>query len=62
MWQELGVALSLVLVIEGIMPFLYPARWKEMVARVAEVDDKTMRIVGFSSMVLGLILLQWFRS
>ncbi|MFT7133099.1 MAG: hypothetical protein ACI81O_001811, partial [Cyclobacteriaceae bacterium] len=27
MWHDLGVALCLVLVIEGIIPFLYPARW-----------------------------------
>lgn len=61
MWQELGVALSLVLIIEGILPFLYPARWKELVAMAAEVDDKTMRIIGFSFMILGLVLLQVFR-
>ena len=57
MWQELGIALSLVLVIEGIIPFLYPARWKEMVAIVAEVDDKTMRMIGLFSMLIGTGLL-----
>ena len=62
MWQELGVALCLVLVIEGILPFLSPARWKEMVAMAAEADDKTMRMMGLGSMVLGLILLQVIRG
>ena len=57
MWHDLGVALCLVLVIEGILPFLYPGRWKEMVAVIAEIDDKTMRIVGFVSMVTGTGLL-----
>ena len=57
MWQELGIALSLVLVIEGIIPFLYPARWKEMVAILAEVDDKTMRMIGLFSMLIGTGLL-----
>ncbi len=57
MWHDVGVALCLVLVIEGIMPFLYPARWKEMVAMLAEVDDQTMRIIGFASMILGTGLL-----
>ena len=61
MWQELGVAFSLVLIIEGILPFLYPARWKELVVMAAEVDDRTMRIIGFSFMILGLVLLQVFR-
>ena len=57
MWHDLGIALCLVLVIEGIVPFLYPGRWKEMVAVVAEIDDKTMRIVGLVSMVTGTGLL-----
>ena len=57
MWHDLGIALSLVLVIEGIIPFVYPKRWKEMVVVVAEIDDKTLRIVGFVSMVTGTGLL-----
>ncbi|MBD3647576.1 MAG: DUF2065 family protein [Pseudomonadales bacterium] len=57
MWHDLGVALCLVLVIEGIIPFLYPRRWKEMVFMLAGVDDLTMRLVGLASMVLGTVLL-----
>ena len=57
MWHELGVAFCLVLVIEGIIPFLYPRRWKEMVSMLADVDDKTMRIVGLSSMLADTALL-----
>jgi uncharacterized protein YjeT (DUF2065 family) len=56
-WHELGMALCLVLVIEGIIPFLYPRRWKEMVLMLADVDDRTMRIVGLSSMLVGTGLL-----
>ncbi|MBJ38050.1 MAG: DUF2065 domain-containing protein [Gammaproteobacteria bacterium] len=57
MWQELGVALCLVLVIEGIIPFLYPRRWRQMVMRLADVSDRDMRIAGFMSMVVGTGLL-----
>ena len=57
MWHDLGVALCLVLVIEGIIPFLYPRRWREMVMMLAEVDDRTMRVVGLFSMLLGTGLL-----
>ncbi len=49
--------MCLVLIIEGIVPFLYPNRWKEMVAMAAEVDEKTMRIVGLVSMLSGTGLL-----
>lgn len=62
MWQELGVALSLVLVIEGILPFLYPKRWKELAILAAQVDERTMRVMGFSSMVLGVVLLTLIRG
>lgn len=57
MWQELGVALCLVLVIEGIIPFLYPRRWRQMVMKLADVSDRDMRIAGFMSMVVGTGLL-----
>ena len=51
------MALCLVLVIEGIVPFLYPKRWREMVARLADVDDRSMRMAGLTSMLLGTGLL-----
>ncbi len=57
MWHEFGIALCLVLVIEGIVPFLYPRRWREMVMMLSEVDDRSMRIAGLTSMLLGTGLL-----
>jgi len=56
-WQHLWIALSLVLVIEGIVPFLYPSRWRRLVAQIAMMDDRTMRIIGLCSMLIGLGLL-----
>ena len=57
MANDLLVALSLVLVIEGILPFLSPRRWRALAATVATVDDSTVRGIGFGSMMLGLVLL-----
>lgn len=57
MWQELGIAFSMLLVIEGIIPFLYPQRWKNMVQALAEIDNKSMRVMGLISMLLGTGLL-----
>ncbi len=57
MWHELGIAVSLMLVIEGILPFLYPGRWRSVVQMLAEVDDRSMRIMGLTSMLLGTLLL-----
>jgi len=55
--KELALAFCLVLVIEGIVPFLAPNRWRNLVIRLAEVDDRSMRIAGFISMMLGTGLL-----
>jgi uncharacterized protein YjeT (DUF2065 family) len=60
-WQELGSALCLVLVIEGMVPFLYPARWRGLAQRLAGTDDRTLRILGFASMVTGTTLLYLIR-
>jgi hypothetical protein len=57
MWHDVGIALCLVLVIEGIVPFLYPRRWREIVRILSEIDDRTMRVAGLASMLLGTGLL-----
>jgi len=57
MWQEFGIALALLLIIEGIMPFLSPEQLRETLRQVVEMDDKTLRYVGLTSMLLGLTLL-----
>lgn len=61
MWNELAIALCLVLVIEGIMPFLYPRRWRALAMTLAEVPDSTMRITGLASMLVGTLLLYLIR-
>lgn len=50
-------AVALLLVIEGIMPFLYPSRWRQMMIRLATLQDKGLRIMGFLSMFAGVLLL-----
>lgn len=57
MWEEFGKALCLMLVLEGIIPFLYPARWRNLVVRLAIVSDRQLRIMGLVSMLVGVGLL-----
>ena len=57
MWEDLGRALCLMLVLEGIIPFLYPARWRNLVVRLAIVSDRQLRIMGLVSMLVGVGLL-----
>ncbi len=56
-WHELWIAFCLLLVIEGIIPFLYPQRWRSLVAQLAQISDSSLRMVGFISMIAGTALL-----
>ena len=57
MWRDLASALCLVLVIEGLLPFLSPRGWRGLVRQLAAVDDRTLRVTGLVMMLLGAGLL-----
>ncbi len=57
MWQELLIAGCLVMVIEGIFPFLAPKTWKEAMITAINLDNRSLRIMGLASMLLGTGLL-----
>jgi len=57
MMQHLLVAFCLMLILEGVLPFLYPQRWRKMVAQLGQISDRNMRILGLISMLLGLFFL-----
>ena len=59
MWHELLIAFSLVMIIEGIIPFISPVQWRTVVLTVARSSDKQIRIVGLVSMLAGVGLLNW---
>lgn len=56
-WQVLPVAIALVCIIEGLIPFISPGRWRNMLAMVAQMDDRVIRNIGLGSMLFGLVLL-----
>ena len=60
-WHLFAVGLALVFVIEGILPFVAPQRWRDMVRQVAELDDRSLRMFGLFSMLTGLGLLYLVR-
>jgi len=61
LWTDLLAALALVLVIEGLLPFANPGGWRRVVLMVARMDDRTLRFVGLSSIIVGLALLTLVR-
>ncbi|MBT5670915.1 MAG: DUF2065 domain-containing protein [Betaproteobacteria bacterium] len=54
---SLAVAIALVLIIEGIIPFLSPYVWRETFERLVKMSDGQIRFFGLSSMLVGLIIL-----
>jgi hypothetical protein len=61
MWEQLLIGAALVLVAEGLIPFINPAAWKTMMRNALELDDKVLRFIGLSSMLLGLLMLYLVR-
>ena len=57
MWHDLLVAVALLLVIEGIIPFLSPEALRSILQRVLETSDQTLRFGGLTCMILGCLLL-----
>ena len=52
--NSLWLALALVLVLEGLMPFLSPTGWRRMFEQVLKMNDGQIRFFGLCSVVLGL--------
>jgi uncharacterized protein YjeT (DUF2065 family) len=50
-------AFALMLLLEGLLPFLSPRGWRQMFERATQMTDGQIRFVGMSSMLAGLVLL-----
>lgn len=57
MATTLLMAFALMLVIEGLFPFLAPSAWRETFRRLMQLSDGQIRFFGLSSMLAGLALL-----
>jgi uncharacterized protein len=56
------MALALMLILEGVLPFLAPNLWRDTFRRITQMSDGQIRFVGLSSMIVGLLLLLWIRA
>lgn len=61
MTSSLLIAFALMLVLEGLVPFLAPGAWRETFRRLIQLSDGQIRFVGLTSMLAGIILLMVFR-
>ena len=55
------MAFALMLVIEGLLPFISPPQWRGVFERATRMSDGQIRFIGLSSMIAGLVafLLLW---
>ncbi len=55
------LGLAMMLVIEGMMPFLLPELWRETFRKLVTLSDGQLRFIGITSMLSGIILLYWIK-
>lgn len=56
-WEWLISAFALVLVLEGMMPFVAPEKWRALLLRLAHYECRQMRFFGLGMMVFGVLIL-----
>ncbi len=54
-------AFALMLVFEGLLPFLSPSTWRSVFEKAIQMSDGQIRFIGLTGMVIGLLLLAVWR-
>ena len=62
MWNDLWIALALVLVVEGLLPAMNPRGYRRMVQLLGTKDDRAIRVMGLGLMILGAIGIYFLKS
>jgi len=52
-------AIALVFIIEGLLPFVFPNVWKKMMSAAIASSEKELRIMGFVSIAIGMVVLMF---
>jgi uncharacterized protein YjeT (DUF2065 family) len=61
-WSDLLAAVAILLVLEGLLPFINPNATRRLFAKLALVSSTELRVAGCISLLLGLLLLYLVRS
>jgi uncharacterized protein len=61
-WSDLFAAIALYLVLEGLLPFASPSRWRTSLSMLSRMSDAQLRVFGLSIIVVGLVLLVLVRG
>ena len=55
------IGFAMMLVIEGLLPFMFPDLWRETFRKMVALTDGQLRFIGITSMLFGLLLLYWVK-
>ena len=61
-WGDFGAALALVLVLEGLIPFVSPRGYRSLIQQMAQLPEQVLRNVGLVLIIVGLALLFLIRG
>jgi uncharacterized protein len=59
--DTLWMALAVMLVLEGLLPFVSPAAWRKMFAQLLALRDGQIRFFGLGSILMGLLAIWWLQ-
>jgi len=61
-WQDLFAAVALVLILEGVLPFVSPGKMRQVLEQIQQISDGQLRRMGAISMIAGLVLLYFVKN
>ncbi|HHT00242.1 MAG TPA: DUF2065 domain-containing protein [Thiomicrospira sp.] len=53
-------AIALVFILEGLLPFIFPAGWKKMMSEAIKLSERDLRVMGLVSIIIGMAILLLF--
>ncbi len=56
-WSEIFTAIALVCVIEGLLPFIAPNRYRQLVAQIISLPEAQLRTFGLTAISIGVVVL-----
>lgn len=58
--HSVWTAVALVLIVEGLLPFISPRTWRQTFLQLLQLNDGQIRFIGLGCIILGILLLEWW--
>jgi len=55
------LGLAMMMVVEGLLPFILPELWRDTFRKLVALTDGQLRFIGLTSMLAGLLMLYWIK-